>query len=120
MPYRMIMLLLHIFFFSSRRRHTRFSRDWSSDVCSSDLGAGAPAAAESRASYKADPVHSSVVFNIEHAGAARFWGYISEVSGDFELSSDRSEERRVGKESRSRLWSYETRTKNEKKKTINT
>src|SRR5690606_32846020 len=26
-----------IFFFSSRRRHTRFSRDWSSDVCSSDL-----------------------------------------------------------------------------------
>src|SRR5690606_40250224 len=24
------------FFFSSRRRHTRFSRDWSSDVCSSD------------------------------------------------------------------------------------
>src|SRR5690606_41089180 len=26
-----------IFFFSSRRRHTLFSRDWSSDVCSSDL-----------------------------------------------------------------------------------
>src|SRR5690606_19051086 len=26
-----------LFFFSSRRRHTRFSRDWSSDVCSSDL-----------------------------------------------------------------------------------
>src|SRR6266511_4128452 len=25
-----------VFFFSSRRRHTRFSRDWSSDVCSSD------------------------------------------------------------------------------------
>src|SRR5690606_40048591 len=34
------------FFFSSRRRHTRFSRDWSSDLCSSDLrfrtGGGAP------------------------------------------------------------------------------
>src|SRR5690606_40317548 len=27
----------YVFFFSSRRRHTRFSRDWSSDVCSSDL-----------------------------------------------------------------------------------
>src|SRR6266536_5432648 len=27
------------FFFSSRRRHTRSTRDWSSDVCSSDLGA---------------------------------------------------------------------------------
>src|SRR5690606_39841722 len=31
--------LFFIFFFSSRRRHTRFSRDWSSDVCSSDLQA---------------------------------------------------------------------------------
>src|SRR5690606_40393202 len=30
-----------LFFFSSRRRHTRFSRDWSSDVCSSDLIQGA-------------------------------------------------------------------------------
>src|SRR5690625_5699540 len=31
-----------MFFFSSRRRHTRWPRDWSSDVCSSDLsGAGA-------------------------------------------------------------------------------
>src|SRR2546429_4418925 len=28
---------VHFFFFSSRRRHTRCSRDWSSDVCSSDL-----------------------------------------------------------------------------------
>src|SRR5207247_5719785 len=28
------------FFFSSRRRHTRSTRDWSSDVCSSDLAAG--------------------------------------------------------------------------------
>src|SRR5215203_106414 len=27
-----------LFFFSSRRRHTRYWRDWSSDVCSSDLG----------------------------------------------------------------------------------
>src|SRR6266511_2185978 len=32
-------MFLFFFFFSSRRRHTRFSRDWSSDVCSSDLGA---------------------------------------------------------------------------------
>src|SRR5947209_10086804 len=30
-----------LFFFSSRRRHTRYWRDWSSDVCSSDLGASA-------------------------------------------------------------------------------
>src|SRR5690606_39306646 len=33
-----------LFFFSSRRRHTTFSRDWSSDVCSSDLGVVAQAA----------------------------------------------------------------------------
>src|SRR5690606_39303263 len=35
------------FFFSSRRRHTRFSRDWSSDVCSSDLIQGEGDAASS-------------------------------------------------------------------------
>src|SRR6266508_1027038 len=33
-------LLRFCFFFSSRRRHTRWPRDWSSDVCSSDLIAG--------------------------------------------------------------------------------
>src|SRR2546429_5908316 len=33
---------LMFFFFSSRRRHTRCSRDWSSDVCSSDLYDGTP------------------------------------------------------------------------------
>src|SRR5688572_14159452 len=34
-------VLRRMFFFSSRRRHTRFDCDWSSDVCSSDLGANA-------------------------------------------------------------------------------
>src|SRR2546422_449337 len=34
-------MLIFFFFFSSRRRHTRCSRDWSSDVCSSDLRAKA-------------------------------------------------------------------------------
>src|SRR2546422_3104754 len=33
------MFFFFFFFFSSRRRHTRCSRDWSSDVCSSDLAA---------------------------------------------------------------------------------
>src|SRR2546430_7001997 len=36
-----------IFFFSSRRRHTRFDCDWSSDVCSSDL--------EKHANFSSDP-----------------------------------------------------------------
>src|SRR2546429_5088264 len=35
-----------MFFFSSRRRHTRCSRDWSSDVCSSDLYMGFAATAQ--------------------------------------------------------------------------
>src|SRR5690606_20890901 len=35
--FRCCFFFKHVFFFSSRRRHTRFSRDWSSDVCSSDL-----------------------------------------------------------------------------------
>src|SRR2546430_3759598 len=35
-------LSLFVFFFSSRRRHTRFDCDWSSDVCSSDLRASGP------------------------------------------------------------------------------
>src|SRR5207302_2597732 len=46
-----------VFFFSSRRRHTRFSRDWSSDVCSSDLfeshqkGGGLPPVASRNRRY---------------------------------------------------------------------
>ena len=34
---RVTLIFLIFFFFSSRRRHTRYWRDWSSDVCSSDL-----------------------------------------------------------------------------------
>src|SRR5437868_11610151 len=36
--------MIGVFFFSSRRRHTRSKRDWSSDVCSSDLAQGRPIA----------------------------------------------------------------------------
>src|SRR2546430_13837028 len=42
-----------MFFFSSRRRHTRFDCDWSSDVCSSDLS-GAPSVFTVAASEKTD------------------------------------------------------------------
>src|SRR5256886_4563569 len=41
----MYMMLCSLFFFSSRRRHTRFDCDWSSDVCSSDLAPFARAVA---------------------------------------------------------------------------
>src|SRR5690625_1270467 len=38
------LIIKNFFFFSSRRRHTRWPRDWSSDVCSSDLDTGCQAA----------------------------------------------------------------------------
>src|SRR6266550_9483896 len=45
-----------LFFFSSRRRHTRCSRDWSSDVCSSDLAA-----------REAETAHESTIRGIRDA-----------------------------------------------------
>src|SRR2546430_5090991 len=68
-------------FFSSRRRHTRFDCDWSSDVCSSDLSSLTVVLAVNPFSLKVS------------------------VTGSFESTIPvRSEERRVGKECRSR-WS---------------
>src|SRR2546422_6380418 len=55
------------FFFSSRRRHTRCSRDWSSDVCSSDL-VGAPALAKVTPKRLTD--------TIAHARRARIRDYV--------------------------------------------
>src|ERR1039457_3655067 len=46
----MAVLLIYVFFFSSRRRHTRLQGDWSSDVCSSDLLSGRESVATSRPS----------------------------------------------------------------------
>src|SRR6202000_3529855 len=75
---------MRVFFFSSRRRHTRWTGDWSSDVCSSDLP-------------------RSWVGPYGHCRNAPFHGFWPE----------RSEERRVGKECRSRWSPYHS-----KKKTI--
>src|SRR5207302_2740022 len=75
------------FFFSSRRRHTRFSRDWSSDVCSSDLDLLRVQAAGSGGCRATD----------QRGEASR-----TVSAPDGALSGARSEERRVGKECRSR------------------
>src|SRR2546429_9797555 len=81
------------FLFSSRRRHTRCSRDWSSDVCSSDLlrkGTSGPSASTL--------LRSSVAFaDCNAASAACRFAVAARTAA-------RSEERRVGKECRSR-WS---------------
>src|SRR2546427_9134856 len=84
-------LQIVVFFFSSRRRHTRFDCDWSSDVCSSDL----------------DLDNRRVVWPDSKTG-----GMSKPLSEEaYRLLSTaprrdgcRSEERRVGKECRSR-WS---------------
>src|SRR5258706_12154558 len=94
-----------VFFFSSRRRHTRLVSDWSSDVCSSDLLAESHAnlgnalaqkgdLAEAVRAYQQaleiDSNNPAILNNLGHAQARRH--------------EYRSEERRVGKECRSR-WS---------------
>src|SRR6266480_3856728 len=74
------------FFFSSRRRHTMLTCDWSSDVCSSDL-------AEDRAALFSRPGPDRGQDEHGKAHEGRRLGTLA-----------RSEERRVGKECRSR-WS---------------
>src|SRR5690606_39765555 len=113
-------LCLLFFFFSSRRRHTRFSRDWSSDVCSSDLGAVPNGSASG-------PVWSTINRSRNPAAVSR---EITNASknvappvpvGSLWVNSpekSRSEERRVGKECRSR-WEAENEKK-EKTKTEQT
>src|SRR5688572_31206146 len=51
---------LPVFFFSSRRRHTRFDCDWSSDVCSSDLPAAAALAAVRRTQRQLEEMRSAL------------------------------------------------------------
>src|SRR5690606_40020595 len=99
---------LSCFLFSSRRRHTRFSRDWSSDVCSSDLAVIEIKKNKPRLLY-VDSVKTDTKFN-----DAQRYNYIEAFAvkaiheyGPFDTvcrEKYRSEERRVGKEGRSR-WS---------------
>src|ERR1041385_9348441 len=54
-----VVVVFFVFFFSSRRRHTRCSRDWSSDVCSSDLaGLGVTPMIEGLAPQGLEPCRS--------------------------------------------------------------
>src|SRR6266446_5888153 len=75
------------FFFSSRRRHTRLQGDWSSDVCSSDLPRRG---AEDARAAGVIRVRDALARDVRRRPAASHQG--------------RAEERRVGKECRSR-WS---------------
>src|SRR2546426_5592766 len=84
------------FFFSSRRRHTRLQGDWSSDVCSSDLRLPA-------LNPVPDPARAVIAVEIAPEELRKAAAAIAVAPGDRAVVQ-RSEERRVGKECRSR-WS---------------
>src|SRR5205085_6730144 len=105
------------FFFSSRRRHTRFDCDWSSDVCSSDLapdrGITNPRVL---AAMDRVPRHEFVPREgrrYAYSDGALAIGYGQTISQPFIVAFMRSEERRVGKvwRRRSTMALYEESTK---------
>src|SRR5690606_41001419 len=90
-----VLLLGYYFFFSSRRRHTRFSRDWSSDVCSSDL-----------VQIKSDLTDAiGLLPTVYTGGSGKEVGRATKYAA-MALLATRSEERRVGKECRCRVGTY--------------
>src|SRR3712207_7295135 len=96
-----------VFFFSSRRRHTRYWRDWSSDVCSPisrDAVGRRPyrEVGDRRRALDGGELRELVVLAHVHGGQAADGGEVERLVE--RALVDRSEERRVGKECRSR-WS---------------
>src|SRR3712207_7721975 len=96
-----------MFFFSSRRRHTTYWRDWSSNVCSSDLRM--LLRGRNTVGYTPYPTEVTSAFVREAASAGvdifRIFDALNDVSQMRPaIDAVRSEERRVGKECRSR-WS---------------
>src|SRR2546421_9007259 len=96
------------FFFSSSRRHTRSDRDWSSDVCSSDLPLYHGIDASSGLIMFSDGTvhHLSISWAMPVTWPAAVYSLEVGIVGTTGVLTidDRSEERRVGKECRSR-WS---------------
>src|SRR5207245_4364543 len=96
-----------LFFFSSRRRHTRCYRDWSSDVCSSDLAAVlGPLASQDHLKMRHRVAVLVAVHSVESEVGDMVLPAGIEAAADLDMQSAdgfvRSEERRVGKECRSR------------------
>src|SRR5207249_5715431 len=102
------------FFFSSRRRHTRSKRDWSSDVCSSDLLLAEEMLARSilflDQSEARGPFYYQVFSEFSAVVNADIRLHTTLYAESLDLSrfnGARSEERRVGKECRCR-WAGES------------
>src|SRR5690625_7892822 len=99
-----------IFFFSSRRRHTRWPRDWSSDVCSSDLISQVVEEIYERERPHTETLGGTLSAQIQKG----LWAKIAAHDLKRIVINLRSEERRVGKECRSR-WAADQGTKKEQK-----
>src|SRR5256886_8475500 len=96
-----VIVLVFFFFFSSRRRHTRFDCDWSSDVCSSDLTMRKDRRWPGRSGWAAwKRSRARLVIFLMRLVTVLSRGFCTVTNSP----SPRSEERRVGKECRSR-WS---------------
>src|SRR5437868_13991462 len=110
----LVRFVLFFFFFSSRRRHTRSKRDWSSDVCSSDLPRSMATTAPRSTSARRDEYAASgwVSFTAIILFIAAFFSAMWGLAAI--LNDQRSEERRVGKECRSRRPPYRSRKKQQK------
>src|SRR5256885_3614098 len=94
-----------LFFFSSRRRHTRLQGDWSSDVCSSDLVKGIARSSLLLLYLSQLPRQHSSLHSFTQSPIQSFLhSFTQSPIQSFLHSFNRSEERRVGKECRSR-WS---------------
>src|SRR5207249_5159014 len=94
-------MMFRALFFSSRRRHTRSKRDWSSDVCSSDLLAIPTSARmpDVTAISVSTPVTVNQPATVTVTGTNPC-GAVRIDFGDAQVITFRSEERRVGKECR--------------------
>src|SRR5205809_206618 len=103
----MKLFYLVFFFFSSRRRHTRCSRDWSSDVCSSDLALFLRLQVTFLLNFLNGALDFFKALFCIYASNIRAIHFSLAASGLIALVFGlllRSEERRVGKECRFRWW----------------
>src|SRR2546430_17517885 len=104
-----------VFFFSSRRRHTRFDCDWSSDVCSSDLWQVFSGAYWGKTRLTSGGVYPRRPDRRHKAGGSSQVALPTLDSAGERMKAGRSGERRVGEEGRSR-WAPDHLKKKKKDK----
>src|SRR5690625_7400358 len=98
-------------FLSSRRRHTRWPRDWSSDVCSSDLRDHVAPAVDDVEMARVAVVDAVLLHGrFADAGSAQFL-FVSAFGDQRCGERRRSEERRVGRECTAEVRAYPCTTK---------